>query len=246
MSRPFFAPIVILILLASSLAAAEDKQKAHHAGAKTTNATITKVNAQKGTITVKYTDDKGKMQERTFQLTGDVRLLDETGRAVNLAVFESGNEALVVESEGKLQELRRLPARSRMQGLPDAVRTLIEMADYEPSTARRNCSKSTRCYASSIPTTTASSNPQAVKAEANHMLRERVQEVFNRLDTNKDGKISREEARGLIKENFNKIDTNKDGYIEFNELLNAAKERHEHAPAHATSINTTASPREKN
>ena len=30
------------------------------------------------------------MQEKTFQLTKDVRLLDETGRVVNIAVFESG------------------------------------------------------------------------------------------------------------------------------------------------------------
>jgi Ca2+-binding EF-hand superfamily protein len=245
MSRSFVAPLVMVVLLAGSLFAAEDQQKTHHAGTKTTNATITNVNAQKGTLTVKFTGDNGKTQERTFHLTSDVRLLDETGRAVNLAVFASGNEALVVQSEGKLTELRRLPTRSRMLGLPDTVRTLIEMAGYEPS--RTEELQQIYTMLRKLDTNhNGQLNPQAVKTEANRLLRERVQEVFSRLDTNKDGKISREEARGLIKENFNKIDTNKDGYIEFNELLNAAKERHEHAPAHATSINTTATHPEKN
>ena len=70
-------------------------------------------------------------------------------------------------------------------------------------------------------------DPKALKAEADSILRERVKEVFNRLDTNKDGKISSNEARGLIKEHFAKIDTNQDGFIEYHELLNAARERRE-------------------
>jgi Ca2+-binding EF-hand superfamily protein len=74
-------------------------------------------------------------------------------------------------------------------------------------------------------------DPAALKAEADRILHERVKEVFQRLDANADGKISKDEARGLIKEHFNKIDTNRDGFIEFNELLHAAKERREQRPA---------------
>jgi Ca2+-binding EF-hand superfamily protein len=50
-----------------------------------------------------------------------------------------------------------------------------------------------------------------------------VQMILDRMDTNKDGRISREEAQGRIKENFDKIDTNKDGFLDKEELLRMAK-----------------------
>ena len=45
------------------------------------------------------------------------------------------------------------------------------------------------------------------------------------LDANKDGKISKDEARGRLKEDFDKIDLNKDGFIDREELIKAASER---------------------
>jgi Ca2+-binding EF-hand superfamily protein len=46
----------------------------------------------------------------------------------------------------------------------------------------------------------------------------RVNQILERMDTNKDGKISKDEARGPIAENFERIDTNKDGFIDKDEL----------------------------
>ncbi|ALJ04686.1 hypothetical protein APS56_05855 [Pseudalgibacter alginicilyticus] len=43
-------------------------------------------------------------------------------------------------------------------------------------------------------------------------------ELLEMMDTNKDNKISKAEARGPLSENFNKIDTNKDGFISKEEL----------------------------
>jgi Ca2+-binding EF-hand superfamily protein len=43
------------------------------------------------------------------------------------------------------------------------------------------------------------------------------------MDKNKDGKISRDEAQGRIKENFDRIDTNKDGFLDREELLRMAR-----------------------
>jgi Ca2+-binding EF-hand superfamily protein len=57
------------------------------------------------------------------------------------------------------------------------------------------------------------------------IIRERIDNILRELDTNKDGKISREEARGQIKKFFDEIDTNKDGYISREELLKAAEAR---------------------
>lgn len=70
-------------------------------------ATITKVDAKNGTVTVKMKDKNGKTEERTFKLTEDVRYFDSTGRAAALDVFRSGNEVLVVEEQGKIKEMHK-------------------------------------------------------------------------------------------------------------------------------------------
>ncbi len=50
-----------------------------------------------------------------------------------------------------------------------------------------------------------------------------VDMILQRMDANKDGKISRSEAQGRILENFDRIDTNKDGYLDRAELLAMAR-----------------------
>jgi Ca2+-binding EF-hand superfamily protein len=70
-------------------------------------------------------------------------------------------------------------------------------------------------------------DPAALKAEREHIVAERVKTIFNSLDTNRDGKITKDEAKGLIKEHFDKIDRNGDGAITYEELLQAAQEKHE-------------------
>jgi Ca2+-binding EF-hand superfamily protein len=69
-------------------------------------------------------------------------------------------------------------------------------------------------------------DPAALKAERERIVAERVKKIFDHLDTNRDGKISKDEAKGLIKEHFDKIDRNGDGFISYEELLQAAQEKH--------------------
>jgi Ca2+-binding EF-hand superfamily protein len=45
-----------------------------------------------------------------------------------------------------------------------------------------------------------------------------VDRLLKRFDTDKDGKISKDEAKGKLAENFDRIDTNKDGYLDKDEL----------------------------
>jgi Ca2+-binding EF-hand superfamily protein len=68
-------------------------------------------------------------------------------------------------------------------------------------------------------------DPQELSALREQMQEERVSNIMKELDTNGDGKISREEARGPIRRNFDHIDTNKDGFIDRDELMRAASER---------------------
>jgi hypothetical protein len=70
-------------------------------------ATITKVDAKEGTVTVKMMDKEGKEVEKTFQLTEDVEYIDTTGRVASLDVFQSGDQVLFIEREGKIKELKK-------------------------------------------------------------------------------------------------------------------------------------------
>lgn len=76
-------------------------------------ATIANVDAKKGTITLKMKGKDGKDVERTFTLTEDARYFDSTGKVAALDVFQSGNEVLVVEEQGKLKEVQKKPEEKK-------------------------------------------------------------------------------------------------------------------------------------
>jgi len=155
-----------------------------------------------------------------------------------LAVLTVG---LLLSGSVRAADDKEKPKRTQ-QCFCDTVRLLIEMSGSEPACAEelqqiydqlRKLDKGN----------TGKIDPEALKAEGDRILRQRLQDVFTRLDTNKDGKISKEEARGLIKEHFDRLDTNKDGFIAFDELLKAAKERRERPPTENKP--TTNPPKEK-
>ena len=59
----------------------DTKNKGKHA-----RATITKVDAKNGTVTVRMKNKEGKEETRTFKLAEDIRYLDSTGRVAAIAV----------------------------------------------------------------------------------------------------------------------------------------------------------------
>ena len=81
--------------------------------------TITKVDPREGTVTVKMADKKGKEVEKHFRLTDDIEYFDSTGRVITVDVFQSGDEVLIIEMEGKIKKLgRATPAPSGPTGPP--------------------------------------------------------------------------------------------------------------------------------
>lgn len=50
-----------------------------------------------------------------------------------------------------------------------------------------------------------------------------IEELFKKMDANKDEKLSKEEVKGPLKDDFTKIDTNKDGFLSKDELKKAPK-----------------------
>lgn len=63
----------------------------------------------------------------------------------------------------------------------------------------------------------------------NGFQRPSPEKIFKKLDSNKDGKIDKEEAskarRGNFAKNFDKIDADKDGFITLKELKSAIEKR---------------------
>ena len=63
----------------------------------------------------------------------------------------------------------------------------------------------------------------AAKAKNQPSPEQMVDNILQRMDINKDGKISKSEALGRILDNFDRIDTNKDGFLDRAELLVMAR-----------------------
>ncbi|MFL5246081.1 MAG: EF-hand domain-containing protein [Gemmataceae bacterium] len=75
-----------------------------------------------------------------------------------------------------------------------------------------------------VPIVQAADDKPAKKKDADSPQVERmVQSFLERFDTNKDGRISKEEAKGKLAENFDRLDANKDGYLDKEELQRAAR-----------------------
>jgi len=68
-------------------------------------------------------------------------------------------------------------------------------------------------------------DPEELKTGRDSIVNHRVDYLFNQLDADKDGRISREEARGQIRENFAEIDRNRDGSLSREEMRQAILEK---------------------
>lgn len=225
MSRFLLVGLAVTFVLIGNLRAAQDKEKPPKDIPNHMSVTITKIDSKKGEITVKYNDGKAKDQQKIYQLSPDVKIFDETGRVVKIDVFEAGSEALILAKEGHLTELRR-PARAHPgYRLSDAVKTLIEMTDTE-----NGCVEEVQRIYDMLRKLDINKNGKIdlkeLEAERDRIVVERVKGAFERLDTNKDSNISKEEAKGLLRDHFDRIDRNNDGLIAYQELLHAAREKH--------------------
>ncbi len=57
-----------------------------------------------------------------------------------------------------------------------------------------------------------------------------VEELFAKMDTNKDGKLAKTEVKGPLQKDFAKIDSNGDGFISAEELEKAPKPNRQGPP----------------
>ena len=66
-------------------------------------------------------------------------------------------------------------------------------------------------------------NAQAPGGNKDRQQPPSTEELIKMMDSNKDGKLSKEEVKGPLKDDFSKIDTNKDGFLTKAELDKAPK-----------------------
>jgi len=69
-------------------------------------AKITKVDAKKGTVTVKL-QIEGKEVEKTFKLAENIEYMDSTGKVATVDIFTSGDMVLVVEHDGMITKMKK-------------------------------------------------------------------------------------------------------------------------------------------
>jgi hypothetical protein len=98
---------VLALCVMGALADKDTKDTKDTKDKKQSEAKIVKVDAKKGTVTVKMKDKDGKETEKTFTLAEDIRYLDSTGKVAAVDVFTSGDWVLIVEREGKVHEMKK-------------------------------------------------------------------------------------------------------------------------------------------
>jgi Ca2+-binding EF-hand superfamily protein len=141
----------------------------------------------------------GKLSKEELQKVGD--LFDEIDR-------DHDGFIEMAELSGPAGALGRPPAGGR----PEAGAAKVTSGE----------SKDTPAAAASGTSKPDAAGPAAAARRKNGRPGGQVRQgQFKRLDTNGDGKISRDEAQGRIKENFDKFDANGDGFLEPEEIQKA-------------------------
>jgi transcriptional accessory protein Tex/SPT6 len=95
---------VVLVLCVGFLSAEDTKKDKT---GKYTKAKITKVDTKNKTVTVQMKNKDGKSVQKKFNLTEEVRMLDSNGRIVAIDVFQSDDDVLILEADGKLKEIKK-------------------------------------------------------------------------------------------------------------------------------------------
>jgi uncharacterized protein YigE (DUF2233 family) len=104
MFRAFLSSVMVFAIAAAGLATADDVK----IGGKTYfHVTITKLDPQKESLTVKVTDKNGKELEKTFQLARGIEYLDIGGGVAKLEDFRVGDEILVIQDGDRITCLKK-------------------------------------------------------------------------------------------------------------------------------------------
>jgi len=141
--------------------------------------------------------------------------------------FRHTFDKLDINSDGKLSrdELQKGVVHMQSRRRPsDFVFILVEMSDCDEC-----CAEELQIvyeYIRKLDTNhDGKVDADELKTGREQLISRRVDAIFKDLDKNKDGKISREEARGQVKRHFDELDSDNDGHVSRDELTHAAREK---------------------
>lgn len=141
--------------------------------------------------------------------------------------FRHNFDKIDINRDGKLSREELLKGMAHLQSRrrpSDVVFALVEMSDFD-----EGCAEELQLLYTTLRKMDKNGDGKLdageLKAARAVLVEARVSRIFRRLDTDRDGKISRAEARGNLKKYFDEIDTNKDGFIDRAELMRAAAEK---------------------
>jgi hypothetical protein len=93
------------------------------------HATISKIDAQNHTVTVKTADGQGQGKEKTLQLAKDVKYLNSSGKEAKADAFKAGDSVCLKEHDGKVTELHK-EAQAKITKVDAEAGTItVKMAD---------------------------------------------------------------------------------------------------------------------
>jgi hypothetical protein len=143
MLRTSLCSMVALLVLAVGTARADDAKKDDEAkkkddkGQHHMQATITKVDADKNTITVKTKDKDGKEEDKTLQLSKDAKVLNSAGKDEKLASLKAGDDVCLTQKDDKVTELRQ-HAEAKITKVDTKAGTItVKMTDKDGKTVEK-------------------------------------------------------------------------------------------------------------
>jgi hypothetical protein len=135
MLRTCLYAVAVFAIFGAGLANADDPQKDRNKDH--VQATITKVDPQKDVITAKVMDKTGVEAERTFQLTGEAKLLDSAGKPTKIDEFQPGDCVLITEKTGKITEVRKHATATITRVDPAKGTVTVKMKDKDGKETER-------------------------------------------------------------------------------------------------------------
>lgn len=106
MLRAILCSIALMVVVAP-VAKAADAKGEKNKDSKSMHATISKIDAQNHSLTLKSMDNNGKEQEKKLDLASSVKFLNAAGKDAKADSFKAGDDVCVIEKDGKVTEVRK-------------------------------------------------------------------------------------------------------------------------------------------
>ncbi len=107
MVRAIFVPMLAVAVVFVGSVRADEAKKTDQQGNQRIQGTITKVDAQNHSISLKCCDKAGSGKEKTLMLEKDVKILDAHGKEAKIDSLKTGDDICVAEHDDKVTEVRK-------------------------------------------------------------------------------------------------------------------------------------------